>query len=293
MAMVFLGSSQTFIGTLATLAILCILFNDSNFIYRILSEIRNNFTDNINRLRKEANFDDVIQSPEYKQLNDYIQKNDDELKDKGVQLMSELNMLKLDEQMNYAPAEDEGRSFMGIIDSSNEQILSPFFTFIFCVILFLFDEVFILLKPEYINCLYSTLAFFLLASFIFWGIIWIKYYIKYNKAYTEKSKAMTNSFTYRNILHFTFYSLLFIFISCILYFSIIGNEYVVRLDISALKLLCLSFIILNGFILPFYLPYIFYRKTYKTIKELVEESNEKISEKKKLLKNHCTSIVRP
>lgn len=132
--MVFLGSSQTFIGTLATLAILCILFNDSNFIYRILSEIKNNFTDDINRLRKEANFDDVIPSPEYKQLNDYIQKNDDKLndeevklKDEGVQLMSELNMLKLNEQMNYAPAEDEGRSFMGIIDSSNEQILSKKF----------------------------------------------------------------------------------------------------------------------------------------------------------------------
>lgn len=284
MAMVFLGSSQTFIGTLATLAILCILFNDSNFIYRILGEIKNNFTDDINRLRKEANFDDVIQSPEYKQLNDYIQNNNDELKDEGVKLMSQLNMLKLNVQMNYAPSEDEGRSFMGIIDSSNEQILSPFFTFIFCVILFLFDEVFIFLNPEYINCLYSTLVFFLLASFIFWGIIWIKYYIKYNKAYTEKSKAITNNFTYRNILHFTFYSLLFIFISCILYFSCIGNNYVLEFDVLVLKLFCQSFILLNGFVLPFYLPYIFYRKTYKTIKELVEESNEKISKTKEIIK---------
>lgn len=83
-----LGSSQTFLGTLTTLIILCIFANENNFIYKILDNVVGNFQEEIEKLRVNTNFENVINSSDYKLLTRVVgnEKEDEALKKEGTKL---------------------------------------------------------------------------------------------------------------------------------------------------------------------------------------------------------------
>lgn len=116
----FLGSSQTFLGTLATLTILCVLFSESNFIHEILKDIMNGFKDEIKSMRVNTKFEEITDSSEYKSLSLYVNENhqNDSLNAEGIKLLSEITLAKQSMQFKYAPSEDEGQNLMGLSNHS-------------------------------------------------------------------------------------------------------------------------------------------------------------------------------
>ena len=73
--MLFLGGSQTFIGILASLIVLCVILDKSNFIHSILDEIGKRIDEEIKSLDKAVGFDvinDVPANSDYKLLQRYI-----------------------------------------------------------------------------------------------------------------------------------------------------------------------------------------------------------------------------
>lgn len=87
-----LGSSQTFLGVLATIVILFIFANkDSNFIYLLLSEVKDKISTQVRTLRTNTGVKPVIESHDYKLLT-YFLKGDGnkELKEEGTKLLSRI-----------------------------------------------------------------------------------------------------------------------------------------------------------------------------------------------------------
>ena len=73
--MLFLGGSQTFIGILASLIVLCVILDKSNFIHSILDEIGKRIDEEIKSLDKAVGFDVINDMPansDYKLLQRYI-----------------------------------------------------------------------------------------------------------------------------------------------------------------------------------------------------------------------------
>lgn len=64
----FLGSSQTFVGILATLIILCIGRNDNNFIYEVLKDIKSQIVEYTKRIKPTISLDSVKESSDYKSI---------------------------------------------------------------------------------------------------------------------------------------------------------------------------------------------------------------------------------
>lgn len=179
--MELLGDSQTFLGTLATLTILCVLHNESNFIYRILKNVKENFQNEINSLRINTNFENVTKSAEYKLLSLYLNNPVSEpgLKEEGAKLMSKISDAKLLLQIRYATVEDKGDALIEEIYNSEEQVLAPLYSFGYCLIIFVFDELLRVAPVGHNDFLCSTLVVFCLFSIAFWVFIWGKFMEKY------------------------------------------------------------------------------------------------------------------
>lgn len=73
--MEFLGYSQTFIGVLASLLVLCIVLDKSNFIFNILNNIKEQIKNEIAELDRDTGFnniDDISSGFGYTYLEEYI-----------------------------------------------------------------------------------------------------------------------------------------------------------------------------------------------------------------------------
>ncbi len=85
-----LGGSQTFLGIMATLTILCILHNDGNFITKMLSLVQKRIQDQIDILSQVK-----VSQPESTEWNFlmYFLSNDkkDDLHEEGARVMRDIN----------------------------------------------------------------------------------------------------------------------------------------------------------------------------------------------------------
>lgn len=184
-----LGSSQTFLGVLATIVILFIFANkDSNFIYLLLSEVKDKISTQVRTLRTNTGVKSVIESHDYKLLT-YFLKGDGnkELKEEGTKLLSRIMSERQNLQYNYLPIGNY-EDLLGIIQTAREHMLAPLYTVFFCLTVFIYDE---LLKSPHIgftNLLLSSLAIFILLSFIFWILLWSIFVVNigYNLAHIEE-----------------------------------------------------------------------------------------------------------
>ena len=169
-----LGSSQTFLGTLATLIVLCIFSNENNFIYQMLKKVVENFQDEIKLLQINTDFKNITDSSDYKLLTHVVKDPDEDiqLKNEGIKLKSKISNCKLNLQLEYAPVESYGDRQIEDIENSREQILAPLYTFGFCMMMFVFDEIFRVVAPNVHGLCCSALAVFIAFSYIFWTFIW-------------------------------------------------------------------------------------------------------------------------
>lgn len=175
-----LGNSQTFLGTLATLIVLCIFSNENNFIYQILKKVVENFQNEIKLLQINTDFKNITDSGDYKLLTRVVKDpcEDVQLKNDGVKLISKISNCKLKLQLEYAPVESFGDRQIVDIENSKEQILAPLYTFGFCMMMFVFDEIFRVFTPSVHGLCCSVLAVFIAFSFIFWIFIWGRFISK-------------------------------------------------------------------------------------------------------------------
>ena len=181
---IFLGASQTFIGVLLTIFLLCIFHeNSNNFIEKMLQAIKNNICSKIESLKNQNSLHEIKDIPEYKQLTTFLQSTP--LDDKQKKLHEEgskISTFYLTEKSKlltkYAPLQVEFNNLNQIIDNAKEQVWAPLFCFLYCVLLFVFDEFLRYTSTWFVNYLISVIVVFTLYSFIFWLIVWGHFYLK-------------------------------------------------------------------------------------------------------------------
>jgi|InofroStandDraft_1065614.scaffolds.fasta_scaffold01330_34 hypothetical protein len=175
--LVFLGGSQTFLGVLATLTILCVFANSGNFIMEILKDVSNRIEEQVEKLKEGVKNDPIQKSDQFALLKYYIESTDTSpLKEQGAKLLREINSkfqaLKIDNMgMEYGK-----ESFLKGTKESKELLLAPFYTFLFCVVIFLYDEV---LRCRFLISVHdkiiSSMAIFICLSYVYWGIVWVNF----------------------------------------------------------------------------------------------------------------------
>ena len=298
-----LGSSQTFLGTLATLAILCIFHNDNNFIYKILEAVRTDFQEEINKLRTHIRFENITKTAEYKLLMFFVNdpRSDFNKKQEGTKLLTEIARVQQELQFKYGvPLETEGDTQFERIKTAKEQVIAPLYTFGSCVLIFIFDELLRMPQIKYNDFLCSTLVAFIAISFFYWVWIWKKFMVIFcfSGQKDKKSEDMDGgNNTKQNMSYLSalrdFISIIGIsIIICIVLFGIASlTDFKLPLYQSHLfKISIFSTIILNGFLLPFFMPYICYRSIYIKAQKEVAASQTEIAEQENKLKEQIKSF---
>lgn len=67
-SLIFLGDSQTFVGVLATIIVMCVIVGESNFIYKILNLIKKQMSDNMADISAEVSYSKLHDDSDYKLL---------------------------------------------------------------------------------------------------------------------------------------------------------------------------------------------------------------------------------
>ena len=169
-SIVFLGGSQTFLGVLATIIVMCVLKGDSNFIFKILTLIKEQMAENLKNVSADVNFDRLHNDSDYKLLR-ILLGNKKQLTpqqiEEGVTLLNDVNIWKSSFQVESAKPDLQG------ID--HELTLAPLYTFLFVLVVFFFDE---FLRSDVVpfnDFLVSVLTFFTLLSSVYWLGQWVTY----------------------------------------------------------------------------------------------------------------------
>ena len=175
----FLSGSQTFLGVLATIIILFIIANNSNLIREILKEVKEKIAGSVKRLQINTDFSGIIDSADYKLILWYQRAEkkgkNEELENEASKWTAKVNSIRQELQLKYMDVELYNPEVLKKIEESKEQLLAPFYSFIFCLIIFIFDE---LLMAYSLNCndfFLTFLSFFIIESYVFWTITWLNF----------------------------------------------------------------------------------------------------------------------
>ena len=171
-SIIFLGGSQTFVGVLATVIVMCVLAGENNFIYKILSLIKEQMADNLKNVSSEIDFSKLNNDSDFKLLKVLI--NDktrltEAQKTEGGALLKRATLWKANFQIESAKPQLHG------VD--REISLAPLYTFLFVLVVFLYDELLRSSMIPFNDFLVSSLAFFTLFSSVYWFSKWTTYVI--------------------------------------------------------------------------------------------------------------------
>lgn len=208
--MEFLGYSQTFLGVLASLFVVCIVLNPNNFIYNVLKNIENRIQDEIkdydNNVSNFNKIEDLENEFGYRFLVQYINNNDEKditdndekditgkknesltkkAMEKEMEIRTRFNQLKSrssDEIIR--PAFEILNGILTSEKTSKEWVIAPLYALFCCIVLFICDELLMGL-PFLCDAVVSYLAIFFSISIIFWIIIWVNFL---SRIYSYNSK---------------------------------------------------------------------------------------------------------
>lgn len=170
-----LGGSQTFLGIIATLTILCILHNDGNFITKMLSLVYDCIKKEIGELSKKVK---VAQSDstEWKLLMLFLSNDkQDELHEEGARVMRDINSRIDEKSIEYMGLEVTNKPFLDHVSTCSEHIMAPFYSFLYCLLVFIYDEVLRSGIPGK-DWILSSLAIFTFFSFVLWTLVWTHFF---------------------------------------------------------------------------------------------------------------------
>lgn len=170
-----LGGSQTFLGIIATLTILCILHNDGNFITKMLSLVYDRIKKEIGELSKKVK---VAQSDstEWKLLMLFLSNDkQDELHEEGARVMRDINSRIDEKSIEYMGLEVTNKPFLDHVSTCSEHIMAPFYSFLYCLLVFIYNEVLRSGIPGK-DWILSSLAIFTFFSFVLWTLVWTHFF---------------------------------------------------------------------------------------------------------------------
>ncbi|MCS2425909.1 hypothetical protein [Parabacteroides goldsteinii] len=190
MESIFLGDSQTFLGTIATLTILCVFSEkgSGNFIVSVLEGIKERIEKQIEQLKKNTDMD-LPQSVQL--LRYFLDKSnvESELNNEGLKILRDISVKEGELKAQYTlEVEFKKDVLVDQIKGAKEQFLAPLYTFLFCLIAFVFDEL-LHIPSAGKEWLVSGMALFILYSFLFWTIVWINFFVTHRIGYKKREKA--------------------------------------------------------------------------------------------------------
>lgn len=186
--MTFLGGSQTLMGVLASLIVLCVLIDKSNFIHAILEEISKRIKEEISNLDTATGFDEIENvsgESDYKLLIRHIrelqQKQDDGTISEAekialskaarmeIKLNTKFSSLKsIPSNAFLKPAQD----LLDNIVNSKVQVIAPCYALLSCLVIFLCDEIIVGFSST-TDIIITFLSLFFVYSLCFWILVWI------------------------------------------------------------------------------------------------------------------------
>ena len=182
-----LGSSQTFVGVLTTLVVLCVVAGQGNFITSILEEIIKSTVDEIESLKSQVHAQVIAITAKWKKVNPeklielvnsckgISDKKKSEIFDQQLEFELKLSGYTLSFSENH---------FLPVllkikeIKNSREQTFSPLYIFAYCILIFLCDEV-TCWFPETLGSIITFVSIFSIFSFAFLFVFWCKFYNEY------------------------------------------------------------------------------------------------------------------
>ena len=181
--MELLDKSQTFVGVLATIVILCVVANSGNFIIEIFKGVVKDTRKEIKKCLKHV--DDIskelVKSEEYQQLIDGIEYCETLSIDASSEMSNKILLYKIELSVRtecylnkYGSIFKRLYTRITELKDTREQTFAPLYVFGFCIMLFLCDEIG-RWNPDLIEISISFLSYFMLISMIFWGFIWYKF----------------------------------------------------------------------------------------------------------------------
>lgn len=189
--MTFLASSQTFLGVLVTLLVLCLFYDgaqtssDDSSVYNAGG---NNFLSRIihneiwlinqrisNRSQKIKNkLDDIMSCDNLKILSKWINANSlDETQENEEAYQAVFGINKKANELQSVILSDQYDALKQI-ELSNEQFRAPLFMLVYGIVIFCIDELYTVFPDirDGLNLFVLTLT---LLSVIYWAAVWIKY----------------------------------------------------------------------------------------------------------------------
>ena len=173
--MKFLGDSQTFIGVLLTLNVLCIFADkDNNFILKFLLDYKDKFKTRLSNIADLIASDSkrIYDSQDYKSLErcSKLSGNPPAIRFKASEILYKYSFQFTDKSISLS----QGFAELDKIEKSTEQFRAPLFTLLYGIIIFLVDETCRIWPSEDVFEA-STLFGWILTtlSFAYWGLLWV------------------------------------------------------------------------------------------------------------------------
>lgn len=171
-----LGDSQTLLGVLATLNVLCLFLDkDGNFILSLIKVLNDAFIARLQRIEQSINkrVGEFLNSENYTSIEIAASDNPDvEIKEKAQQLLFDtaVNKVNINTQIadSYKPIES--------ISKYREQVLAPLYCFGFTLLLFVIDQIGPFFKSSF-TIAYFLVNVFTIISLIYWAVLWISFIV--------------------------------------------------------------------------------------------------------------------
>lgn len=191
-SIILLGNSQTFLGVISTLIILCIAKNQNNFIYCILNKIRSVFLEYISHVKPNISFKDIKEESSYKTISLFLKSKENRLEETSIydnctQIQANMESEVLMFQDKITDWESTYKKYAENIERKTEQENAPLFAFAFSIVVFIFDE---LLRCSYVDFKYEALlflSFFSILTLVFWAVKWLMFLFLPLRPDNEKS----------------------------------------------------------------------------------------------------------
>lgn len=254
-----LGNSQTLIGVLATIVILCVVTGSGNFLHTILKGVSDPAREKIHRFRDElkslANslrggnshtklqnlFSEITNNRQYSSC---LKNTSD-----GYKVMYDISVNEWTNRFNteLVRLDSELDNHIKSVQDSKEQTFAPLYVFGYCIIVFSCDVI-VSWIPKLLPFIVSMLAIFTILSIFFLFYMWRKFHAEFCPA--SKSKTANYISETAIIIHYKKACLTFLCSALLPFATLIVCLWVIDSYIGFIPVIAVRVIIIIGILFP-------------------------------------------
>lgn len=187
--MIFAGNSTTFIGCILTLLVLCFFVGDNNFIQKLLKQILDESKEEINNILNT--YQELIQNLKVVEFDlkaliyDNKDKSKENKKEEAINLLNKASLYRMSYENEGNKHKEELQNLYNSIKNGDEFLTSFLYTFLFCIVVFICDELY---SPSDVLKKYALTFIFVLTiiSSLIWIFKWVYYWTHINLRTTNK-----------------------------------------------------------------------------------------------------------